>query len=449
MLVHIPRGGENGDTDAFAVRHDEMPERHDHRFVPHFQIGVEITATLTGMRGAAGGEYRFAILFGHGGERQHFEAVHRHGGNLHPVGERLRRHAFGHAVGAVWEVALELKGEDMLRQRVKRLIGRLAAAVLCDEVEHLPFDGFLRLVDVRGFLRLPHAHAMSFPSYGCRIIRMLSIIPLSPFFAGVTLVTSRLARGKENVDVFKTFIEGIKNNWKRFLIHGVITYFAVIFSYFSIRLYSALISQPNADSFFLVMLYVCLIISIIIAVAFLFIFFYVPSMTVTFDLSLKNIYKNSALMSFGELKHNIIATFGLFVIVLFCATILIFVGNTDSSIALIITTAILMFVLVPALASYVINASVYPGMYNLMTEKEKRSKKIDKKMDNRRKGQFIDEEDEENNIAEEFLDLDVEENKDGDEYIFYNGKMVKRSVIIKMKKEREKAEGKSDESKTR
>ena len=74
-------------------------------------------------------------------------------------------------------------------------------------------------------------------------------------------------------------------------------------------------------------------------------------------------------MSFGELKHNIIATFGLFVIVLFCATILIFVGNTDSSIALIITTAILMFVLVPALASYVINASVYPGMYNLMTEK--------------------------------------------------------------------------------
>lgn len=62
-------------------------------------------------------------------------------------------------------------------------------------------------------------------------------------------------------------------------------------------------------------------------------------------------------------------------------------------------------------------------------------------MDNRRKGQFIDEEDEENNIAEEFLDLDVEENKDGDEYIFYNGKMVKRSVIIKMKKKERKQRG--------
>lgn len=281
---------------------------------------------------------------------------------------------------------------------------------------------------------------------GGYFILMLTIIPISPFYAGVTLVTSRIARGEEELNVFLTFVEGIKNNWKRFLFHGVITYFAVIFSYFSIKLYSSLVSQPNMDSFFLVILYICLIVSIIISAAFLFILYYVPSMTVTFDLSLKNIYKNSALMSFGELKHNIIATFGLFIIALFCATILLFVGNANSSIALIIATAVLMLVLVPALVSYVINASVYPGMYNLITEKEKRSKKIDKKMDNRRKGQFIDDDDEENNVADEFLDLDIEETKDGDEYIFYNGKMVKRSVIIRMKKEREKAEGSSNES---
>lgn len=276
-------------------------------------------------------------------------------------------------------------------------------------------------------------------------ILFLAIIPLSPFFAGVTLVTARLARGDENLKVFDVFKEGIKNNWKRFLIHGAVAYPAVIFSYFSIRLYSMLISMPDTGSFFHVMMYIFLIISIIIAVAFLFIFYYLPAMTVTFDLSLKNIYKNSALMSFGELKHNIIATFGIFVIFLFCATVLLFVGNANSSTALIITTAVLMIVLVPALVSYVINASVYPGMYNLMTEKAKRTKQIDKKIENRRKGQFIDEE-ETYNPVEEFLDLDVEEAKDGDEYIFYNGKMVKRSVIIKMKKEREKAEAKSDES---
>ena len=72
--------GEDRDADALAVGHDEMPERHDHRLVPHLQVGVEVAPALTGMRGTAGGEHRFAILFGHGGERQHFEAVHRHGG---------------------------------------------------------------------------------------------------------------------------------------------------------------------------------------------------------------------------------------------------------------------------------------------------------------------------------------------------------------------------------
>ena len=80
MLVHVPCGGEDRDADALAVGHDEMPERHDHRLVPHLQVGVEVAPALTGMRGTAGGEHRFAILFGHGGERQHFEAVHRHGG---------------------------------------------------------------------------------------------------------------------------------------------------------------------------------------------------------------------------------------------------------------------------------------------------------------------------------------------------------------------------------
>ena len=93
---------------------------------------------------------------------------------------------------------------------------------------------------------------------GGYFILMLTIIPLSPFFAGVTLVTSRIARGEEELNVFATFVEGIKNNWKRFLFHGVITYFAVIFSYFSIKFYSSLVSQPNMDSFILVILYICL-----------------------------------------------------------------------------------------------------------------------------------------------------------------------------------------------
>ena len=43
-------------------------------------------------------------------------------------------------------------------------------------------------------------------------IYFLTIIPLFPFYAGVTQVTSHMVRGEENVDVFSNFIGGIKEN---------------------------------------------------------------------------------------------------------------------------------------------------------------------------------------------------------------------------------------------
>ena len=55
-------------------------------------------------------------------------------------------------------------------------------------------------------------------------IYFLTIIPLFPFYAGVTQVTSHMVRGEENVDVFSNFIGGIKENLLRFLIHGGVMY---------------------------------------------------------------------------------------------------------------------------------------------------------------------------------------------------------------------------------
>ena len=128
-------------------------------------------------------------------------------------------------------------------------------------------------------------------------IYFLTIIPLFPSYAGVTQVTSHMVRGEENVDVFSNFIGGIKENLLRFLIHGVVMYAAVFISYYSIVLYLGLGSKNG-------MFYVPLVICILIAIFFLFMFFYVPPMTVTFDIKMKDIYKNSALMTIGELKQS-------------------------------------------------------------------------------------------------------------------------------------------------
>ena len=283
----------------------------------------------------------------------------------------------------------------------------------------------------------------SLAGLGGNFITMLSAIPIFPFFAGVTLVTAKIVRGDEDFNVLKTFVLGLKDNFKKFLVHGVILYLAIVVSYFSISLYSMWISvSKESDSGFTAVLYVFFAISVIIAVAFLFISYYVPSMTVTFDMSLKTIYKNSALMSFGEFKNNLFATFGVAVFVLFSLTILFFTGNVNNAWLLIIVTAVIALLLAPSIVSFIINSAVYNGMYSIITEKDRKTRQIDKKIENRKKGQFFDYNlEEQENPAEEFLSLDIDENMDADEYIFFNGKMVKRSVILKMKKEQEESKG--------
>lgn len=255
-------------------------------------------------------------------------------------------------------------------------------------------------------------------------ILFLTAIPLFPFYAGVVQVTSHMVREDEDVDVVHNFISGIKENFLRFLVHGAILYAAMFFSYYSITMYASF-GKFNG------MFYILLAISIIVSIFFLFSFYYIPPMTVTFDISMKNIYKNSALMTFGEFKHNIIATLGLFVLFLICATVLM---CCYVPIAVIIATIILALFLVPSVMSFIINSSVYKPMYKTIVGGNEKSKEIDKKIENRKNGIFDDnEETSQKNIAEGLLNIEVDENADGDEYIYYNGKMVKRSVLLKLK----------------
>lgn len=255
-------------------------------------------------------------------------------------------------------------------------------------------------------------------------IIFLTVIPLFPFYAGVTQVTSHMVRGEQNVNVFANFIGGVKENFVKFLLHGAIMYAAIILCYYSIVFYLGLGAK---DGFF----YTFLVLCIIIAVFFLFMFFYVPPMTVTFDIKFKDIYRNSALMTFGELKHNIIAVFGILVLFLMCATVLFCSFNP---IILLILTAILMLFFVPSLLSFIINSAVYKNMYSMIVDRDSKSRAIDKKIENKRKGQLNDEKDKPD-ISEELANIEIDENADGDEFIFYNGKMMKRSYLLKLKKE--------------
>ncbi|MDD5796601.1 MAG: DUF624 domain-containing protein [Oscillospiraceae bacterium] len=251
----------------------------------------------------------------------------------------------------------------------------------------------------------------------------VSVIPLMPFFAGVTLVTRNMVRGDENVPVFSTFIRGIKENWLRFLVHGVVMYAAIMMSYFSIVLYYNL---ANQNSMFYAIMVLCIIISII----FVFTFFNLPLMTVTFDISMKAIYKNCVLMSLGELKSNFLAALGVFLLGIFCLSFLILSG---SSLWVVILTLLFGLFLVPSSMSFIINYAEYKGMMTLLLSKEQKKAELEKEI-MYQKNPALKKQEEARKFRDDFADVIIDDNGNDDEYIFHNGKMVKRSVLIKQMK---------------
>lgn len=248
------------------------------------------------------------------------------------------------------------------------------------------------------------------------VLSLATVIFVFPFYSGVVMVCRNMARGDEKVKVFSTYLKGIKENFSRFLLYGVVIYFVTLFSYFSITIYSKL---GSSSWLFYVALFVCLL----IVLEMLFIFFYAPLMTVTFDLSVKHILKNSFLMSFGEIKNNFFALISLAVVLAISFTIVAFCSNP---ILLIIITLLLLGLVVPASCQFVISFFVYDDMYGSIAQRDAKSEQLDKAI--------ADAKDKRNNtvVVEDYSDVDISSLKDIDDYIFYKGKMIKQSVLLKL-----------------
>ena len=263
------------------------------------------------------------------------------------------------------------------------------------------------------------------PEYNIRLLMMLLTVPLSyPFFSGIVRITSKMSAGEEKVEIFRNYFHTVRENFLRFLVHGIVLYVAVIVSYYSLSLYIKLVSQ-NAVFFG------PLLISIIVMVCFCFMFFYIPLLTVTFEMPMKNIYKNSLLMSYGELKKNFIGLFGLFCVSVIAMTFLI--ACYGSSLAVIIVTIAVMALYLPSFSCFIVNAAVYERMYEMVTNKNARSQKLDEKINAEKQKRIKQEQKDE--FKQRLIEFEIDENVSDDEYIYFNGRMVKKRVLVKMKQE--------------
>lgn len=241
-------------------------------------------------------------------------------------------------------------------------------------------------------------------------IQLLPIPICMPFYAGITQVTRDLLRDGK-VRPLHAFWKGLKNNFRQFLIHGIIMYLAVLIDYFSIVFYYA---AAQTNGMFYILFGFCLVLLLFLV----FLFFYVPVITVTVDLKLRHIYKNAALMALWELPANLLALLGLVVLTAVVSTFFMLTGNYTAN---LIIAGVLLVLVLPAFVSAIINFFVYPKIQAVLVEGEKRAAK-----DKQEKEPAALEEELGDPALEEVL---REKAKGSEEYVFHNGRMIKRSLL--------------------
>lgn len=237
------------------------------------------------------------------------------------------------------------------------------------------------------------------------IVWGLGIIPSTPFLAGLVMVIRKYAIEKLDVPVVSTFFAAVKENFKRFILHGVVIYAIVSCSFFAILYYYTLSAD---DPVFGSVLTLYLLFTVLLLVM----MFYVPVMTVTYELRLRDIYKNSFLLIFGKILRNLIAFIAVAIV-----TAVAFLALTFSGGAMFWVTAGIIVALYPLIFCYIVNSIIAKGLQETV-------------------GYFVGV-----NSDKELTAEDIEHEKEiianadsTSDYVFVNGRMVKNKSSDENKK---------------
>lgn len=234
------------------------------------------------------------------------------------------------------------------------------------------------------------------------------IIVASPLYAGVCRITKDLALDiYKSKNIFSLFIKTCKENILSFFLIGIVSYIFFILQWYAFHLY---IDMTSVSAVF----YFPLILSIIMCTVYLFLFFYIPTMIVTVNLKLKYIIKNGFMLVMLGIKRNFFLI-GCFIF-LFCliAALTIFLYYPILSFIFLILVGLLIIF---SLSSFLINFVSYVNIYSYIVQPFENKVKEEKRK-----------------VKEEAKkSLSNNENPDNlntpDEYVFYNGRMIKKSVL--------------------
>lgn len=180
------------------------------------------------------------------------------------------------------------------------------------------------------------------------------ILPAGLAQAGITNVTRNIARSRHSFGV-SDFFDTIKANWKQSLIVGIINALVSLALCFGILFYynSAGILADIGLGFLLM----CF-------AAFSFMRYYIWFMIITFDLPLSKIYKNSFLLTFVNLKNNLllgVAELILYVPLILAAILL------PHFVILFLCMIVAVFI-VPGFVNLLIQFTIFPAIQKHMLD---------------------------------------------------------------------------------
>lgn len=266
----------------------------------------------------------------------------------------------------------------------------------------------------------PTHFALGIPSAGETTIQLdgwamyvtpLPLILLSPFLAGLTFITRNFAR-EEHAFIWSDFWASVKNNWKYFLLNGLVLYLLYVVLSFSMIYYY---NSAAREALFYVPFWLCVVVTILVVFA----QYYLPVMFITFDLKFGQCCRNALIFSLAGLGRNLIITVILGAL-LFLISVIPVMPLTIMALLLVVILIFFSFV------SYLINFTVYPVIERYLI------KPYEQKLEEEKNGPK--EEEPKDPIEEKYSGLfssEPEEEEDGDEdkFVYINGKLVKKSEL--------------------
>ncbi len=219
------------------------------------------------------------------------------------------------------------------------------------------------------------------------VLWLLALIPAYPFYSGFVMVVRKYAVEKVDCNVIDVFLKTLKTDWKKSLVNGCAFYVVMICSIFAIIYYGTMML---ANRSFIPVFTVYLIFSL----ALITVMFYVPLITVTYELRLRDIYKNAFILLVGKILRSLVA---LILVAIASFALYMFMDFSGG---------------VYSIFTFVITALIYPLVYTYINVSVI-SKGIQESI-----GSFVAEE----SLEEEPVVVVGDSESD---YVFVNGKMVK------------------------